>query len=341
VLDAAGGQLALLLQELCALPLSTLVDQPALRDMLRFGRNGSQVTPALTTLLDSPSAVSYASLRWHRQRDHGQTIDWRRAGARRQNPKEREMTRVADVMTRGVRSMSPQDTVVLAAQAMDELNVGVIPVCEGDKLVGMVTDRDIVVRGVAQEADTTNMTLADVMSTNVRCATEDEDVDEVLDEMARNQIRRMPWWTARRHLVGIITLGDIAAKTIEEMDVAHSLGNISEPLRRPIQPVRASGAAGAAVLRATPEGTAPLTPDHGASVCQSPLTSTLSCRLCVTSRHKTAAVPTLGNKKGAAMRFASVTRQKLAPAPPPEPTSRLFPMNLQEPTLAPPPRSAR
>jgi len=145
-------------------------------------------------------------------------------------PKEREMTRVADVMTRGVRSMSPQDTVVLAAQAMDELNVGVIPVCEGDKLVGMVTDRDIVVRGVAQEADPTSMKLADVMSTNVRRATEDDDVDEVLDEMARNQIRRMPVVDSEEHLVGIITLGDIAAKTEEgETDVAQSLGEISEP----------------------------------------------------------------------------------------------------------------
>ena len=155
------------------------------------------------------------------------------------------MTRVADVMTRGVRSMSPQDTVVLAAQAMDELNVGVIPVCEGDKLVGMVTDRDIVVRGVAQEADTTSMRLADVMSTNVRCATEDEDVDEVLDEMARNQIRRMPVVDRKAHLVGIITLGDIAAKTHEEMDVAHSLGDISEPASpdRSSQS-RASGSAG-------------------------------------------------------------------------------------------------
>ena len=156
------------------------------------------------------------------------------------------MTRVADVMTRGVRSMSPQDTVVLAAQAMDELNVGVIPVCEGDKLVGMVTDRDIVVRGVAQEADTTSMRLADVMSTNVRCATEDEDVDEVLDEMARCQIRRMPVVDRKEHLVGIITLGDIAAKTSdEEMDVAQSLGEISEPASpdRSSQS-RASGAAG-------------------------------------------------------------------------------------------------
>ena len=94
------------------------------------------------------------------------------------------MTTVADVMTRGVRTMSPSDTVSKAAQAMDELNVGVIPVCDGDKLVGMVTDRDIVVRGVAQECDAKTTKLADVMSTNVRCATEDQDVDEILGEMA-------------------------------------------------------------------------------------------------------------------------------------------------------------
>ena len=140
------------------------------------------------------------------------------------------MTRVADVMTRGVRSMSPTDTVLLAAQAMDELNVGVIPVCEGDKLVGMVTDRDIVVRGVAQATDTKAMKLADVMSTNVRCAKEDEDVDEVLNEMAQAQIRRMPVVDGDEHLVGMITIGDIAAKAKnEDRDVGQSLSEISEP----------------------------------------------------------------------------------------------------------------
>jgi predicted transcriptional regulator len=149
-------------------------------------------------------------------------------------------------MTRGVRSMTPQDTVVLAAQAMDELNVGVIPVCDGEKLVGMVTDRDIVVRGVAQQADTKTMKLADVMSTNVRCAKEDEDVDDVLSEMAETQIRRMPVIDRQERLVGMITIGDIASKDPgDEFDVGMSLGDISEPA----QPDRssqskASGAAG-------------------------------------------------------------------------------------------------
>jgi CBS domain-containing protein len=140
------------------------------------------------------------------------------------------MTTVADVMTRGVRTMAPSDTVVQAAQAMDELNVGVIPVCEGSKLVGMVTDRDIVVRGVAQESDTRTLKLADVMSRNVRCAKEGDDIDDVLTQMANTQIRRMPVVDGRQQLVGIVTLGDIAAKDLDDEDeVAVSLGDISSP----------------------------------------------------------------------------------------------------------------
>ena len=140
------------------------------------------------------------------------------------------MTTVADVMTRGVRSMSPSDSVARAAQAMDELNVGVIPVCEGEKLVGMVTDRDIIVRGVAQERDIKSTKLADVMSTNVRCATEEQDVDEVLGEMADTQIRRLPVVDSQQRLVGIVTLGDIADKDPDDKrEVAMSLGDISSP----------------------------------------------------------------------------------------------------------------
>ena len=156
------------------------------------------------------------------------------------------MTTVSELMTRGVRTLMPADTVTSAARAMDELNVGVIPVCDGEKLVGMVTDRDIVVRGVAQELDAKTTVLADVMSTNVRTAREDEDVDEVLSEMAESQIRRLPVVDGQDRLVGIISLGDIAAKDPDEdADVAASLGNISMPA----EPDRsnqsqASGAAG-------------------------------------------------------------------------------------------------
>ena len=142
------------------------------------------------------------------------------------------MTIVADVMTRDVRSMGPSDTVAKAAQAMDELNVGVIPVCDGDKLVGMVTDRDIVVRGVARGGDMKTTKLADVMSTNVRSAKEDQDVDEVLGQMADAQIRRLPVVDGKQRLVGIVTLGDIADKDPDDSaGVASSLADISSPAK--------------------------------------------------------------------------------------------------------------
>ena len=140
------------------------------------------------------------------------------------------MTTVADVMTRDVRTMKPGDSVVDAARCMDELNVGVIPVCDGEKLVGMVTDRDIVVRGLAQKGEVQGMKLADVMSGSVRCAREGDDIDQVLGEMAEAQIRRLPVVDDNQKLVGIVTLGDIAAKGAnEERDVGSSLGDISSP----------------------------------------------------------------------------------------------------------------
>ena len=140
------------------------------------------------------------------------------------------MSTVSDVMTRDPRSLRPTDTILLAAQAMEELNVGVIPVCEGDQLVGMVTDRDIVVRGVAQGLDAGTATLADVMSNHVRTAREDDDLDDTLGTMGMNQIRRMPVVDEQSRLVGIVSLGDIAAKGPDgDVDVANSLGDISSP----------------------------------------------------------------------------------------------------------------
>jgi len=138
------------------------------------------------------------------------------------------MTTVTDVMTRNVRTMASTDTVASAAKAMDELDVGVIPVCEGDKLLGVVTDRDIVVRAVAQGlgGDTP---LSRVMSTDVRTARESDDLDTVLAEMANSQIRRLPVLDASDGLVGIISIGDIAVKGQDEEDVGQSLGEISSP----------------------------------------------------------------------------------------------------------------
>lgn len=140
------------------------------------------------------------------------------------------MTTVNDVMTKNVRSMAPGDKVAVAARAMSDLNVGVIPVCEGGKLLGVVTDRDIVIRAVAQGLDGQVTPLSQVMSREVETASANDDLDAVLKRMADSQIRRMPVVDASGQLTGIVSLGDIAVKgSEEEADVGQSLGAISAP----------------------------------------------------------------------------------------------------------------
>ena len=158
------------------------------------------------------------------------------------------MQTVSQVMTRGVRALAPTDSVVRAAQLMDELDVGAVPVCEGDYLVGMVTDRDIVVRGVTQGLGGQGAKLSEIMSREVRFCHADELVDQVLNTMSLHQIRRMPVLDHEQHLVGIVSLGDIAA-SVRDLHVAESLGEISETSekhRAGMLPVMARGGNGLA-----------------------------------------------------------------------------------------------
>ena len=138
------------------------------------------------------------------------------------------MTRVADVMTRGVRFMAPGDTLQFAAQAMDELNIGAVPVCEEGRVVGVVTDRDIVVRGVAQGMPADRTALREVMSAPVRCCHEEDALAEVTDLMGSVQLRRVPVLDREGRLVGMLSLGDVAAKGGAQQ-ASHALSDISEP----------------------------------------------------------------------------------------------------------------
>ena len=166
------------------------------------------------------------------------------------------MKTVSDIMTRGVRAMAPTDSVVHAAQLMEELDVGAVPVCEGDNLVGMVTDRDIVVRGVAQGLGGQGGKLSEIMSREVRFCHADEPVDEVLNTMSLHQIRRMPVLDHEQHLVGIVSLGDIAASVRNQL-VADSLGEISETSdvhQAGMLPVSTRGGNGATAGQSAPRG---------------------------------------------------------------------------------------
>jgi CBS-domain-containing membrane protein len=138
------------------------------------------------------------------------------------------MQTIRDIMTPDVRSIAPQETVQRAAQLMDELNVGAIPVLDGEQLVGMITDRDITVRSTAAGQAPDQAKVGDVMSTDVRTCTPNQTVDEVLDEMGDVQIRRLPVVDIDSQVViGIVSLGDMAAKHSAGID--HTLEEISTP----------------------------------------------------------------------------------------------------------------
>jgi CBS domain-containing protein len=143
------------------------------------------------------------------------------------------MQMVSEVMTRNVQFIAPQESLQRAAQMMNELNVGALPVCDNEKLVGMITDRDITVRSTASGRHPAKAHVDEIMSTDIRWCFEDQPLDEVMIQMAGSQIRRVPVVTHddQHKLVGIVALGDVATKTVEDQkqDVEQVVEMVSSP----------------------------------------------------------------------------------------------------------------
>ncbi|KUO74931.1 MAG: hypothetical protein APF77_17865 [Clostridia bacterium BRH_c25] len=137
--------------------------------------------------------------------------------------------KVKQIMTTDVSTVSPSDTVTKAASIMGQLNVGSVPVTDNNKVVGIVTDRDIILRGVAKGNDS-NQKISEVMTTNIKCATPEMDIHTVADIMAENQVRRLPV-VESDILVGIVAIGDLAVENILENEAGEALHNISMGVR--------------------------------------------------------------------------------------------------------------
>ena len=120
---------------------------------------------------------------------------------------------VSDVMTPDVRIASPKDTLQSAARIMEQEGFGSLPVSENDRLVGMLTDRDIAIRAVAQGLAPQECTVGEVMSSAIKYVYDDESVDDTAAMMADLQIRRLPVLNRSKRLVGIVSLGDLALQT--------------------------------------------------------------------------------------------------------------------------------
>jgi CBS domain-containing protein len=144
--------------------------------------------------------------------------------------------KLRNVMTRNVEVIQPDAPIQQAAQKMKSLDVGSLPVCDGQRLVGMITDRDIVVRAVAEGdgRQVNQFTVQDVMTGKVVYCYEDDDIDEAARIMSEEQIRRLPVLNRDKRLVGIVALGDVAVDTGDPVLSGKALKDISKPA----EPVR-------------------------------------------------------------------------------------------------------
>jgi CBS domain-containing protein len=134
---------------------------------------------------------------------------------------------VSKCMTRDVRIVDPDETLEQAARARAEIDSGILPVGENDRLVGMVTDRDIAIRGVGH-GRSPDAKVREVMSAEVLYCFDDDDAEDVLNNMAETQVRRMPVLNRDKRLVGVVSISDLAGNGTD----AH-VGEVLHEIARP------------------------------------------------------------------------------------------------------------
>jgi CBS domain-containing protein len=138
---------------------------------------------------------------------------------------------VSEIMTREVDLVGPNTTMRDAARKMRADNVGALPVGENDRLVGMVTDRDIAMRGVADERAGGNTTVREIMSEGVAYCYDDDDIEDAAQTMARHQVRRLPVVNREKRLVGVIAMADLSRAGADAAQLA--LEGVSQPSDEP------------------------------------------------------------------------------------------------------------
>jgi CBS domain-containing protein len=141
----------------------------------------------------------------------------------------RQAMKVRELMTESVRTVGPETRIAEIARLMRDEDIGSVPVAENDRLIGMVTDRDIVVRGLANGASQEPKCARDVMSPQILYCREDEKVEDVLRNMGEAQVRRLPVLDASKRLVGFVSIGDLSGKA-KATKTGEALKEISKPV---------------------------------------------------------------------------------------------------------------
>ena len=141
-------------------------------------------------------------------------------------------TKVRDVMTKRPRGVSPDTPLSQVAEVMESDDIGAVPVLEGEELIGMVTDRDIVIRAIAKGKNPSGMPVREIFSREVIAVGPDDDLSDALQLMANHQVRRLPVVDQDNHLVGIVSQADVALQA-KEKAVGEMVEDISKPPEGP------------------------------------------------------------------------------------------------------------
>jgi CBS domain-containing protein len=136
---------------------------------------------------------------------------------------------VCEVMTRRAECISPDANLQEAAERMRELDIGALPVCDHDRLTGMLTDRDIILRSVSEGHDPQTDRVKDNMTPQIIYCFEDDDITQAAELMSSRQVRRLPVLDHDKHLVGILALGDLAVESGVQQLAGDTLENVSQP----------------------------------------------------------------------------------------------------------------
>src|SRR5207247_3395456 len=129
-----------------------------------------------------------------------------------------------EIMTRKVQLAEPTLPIAKAAQKMRDLNIGFLPICENDKLIGTLTDRDITIQSVAQGRDPRLASVREIMSQQVFYCYEDDDIEHAAEHMKEREVRRLVILNREKRLVGVLSLGDIARASGEQQLAGETLG---------------------------------------------------------------------------------------------------------------------
>ncbi|MGI5849581.1 MAG: CBS domain-containing protein [Christensenellales bacterium] len=142
--------------------------------------------------------------------------------------------KIKEIMSKEIASLKPDDPIETAAQLMKQYDVGSIPVCENQKVVGIITDRDIALRSVAVGQNTKSQKVSDIMTTNITIGNPEMNVHDAARIMSEKQIRRLPI-VESNSLVGMVSLGDISLEPALQDDAEDALKDISQPSANQIQ----------------------------------------------------------------------------------------------------------